>query len=177
MLWCLILPMLTLPRFAFSIALLVSLFFPRPAAANNEPHVVHVFVALADNAHQGIVPVPAKLGRGNDPVGNLYWGAAFGVKTYSRSNLDWKLISAGRPPDPHILERCIFQSRSHNVFLVADAYSGQYIREAVTDFLKAAAGFNAAQASFESDGAEQSIPIAGSADLVVYVGHDAFMDF
>ncbi len=178
---CLTLPMLTLPRLAFSIALLASLFLPRPAAANDDPRVVHVFVALADNAHQGIVSVPAKLGRGDDPVGNLYWGAAFGVKTYFRSSPDWKLISAGRPQDPktgpHILERCIFQSRSRNVFLVADAYSGEYIREAVTDFLKAAAGFNSARASFDDNGAQNSIPIGGSADLVVYVGHDAFMDF
>jgi hypothetical protein len=43
--------------------------------------------------------------------------------------------------------------------------------------LRAAAGFNAARASFDDNGAEKSIPIAGSADLVVYVGHDAFMDF
>src|SRR6202050_4229806 len=166
-----------LRRAAFSISLLAYLLLPHTVGANNDPRVVHVFVALADNAHQGIVPVPAKRGRGDDPVGNLYWGAAFGVKTYFRSNPDWKLISAGRPQDPHVLERCIFQNRSYNVFLVADAYSGQYIREAVSDFLKAAAGFNAARASFEDGGAQKSIPISGSADLVVYVGHDAFMDF
>ena len=38
------------------------------------PRIVHVFVALADNVNQGIVPVPAKLGNGEDPVHNLYWG-------------------------------------------------------------------------------------------------------
>lgn len=38
------------------------------------PRIIHVFVALADNVNQGIVPVPAKLGNGEDPVHNLYWG-------------------------------------------------------------------------------------------------------
>ena len=41
-------------------------------------------VALADNDHQGIVPVPRQLGDGDDPANNLYWGARYGVKTYFR---------------------------------------------------------------------------------------------
>src|SRR5213596_1995295 len=36
--------------------------------------VAHVLVALADNKYQGIVPVPAAIGNGDDPVRNLYWG-------------------------------------------------------------------------------------------------------
>ena len=43
---------------------------------------VHVFVALADNQSQGIVPVPAKIGNGEDPENNLYWGSAYGIKTF-----------------------------------------------------------------------------------------------
>ena len=43
---------------------------------------IHVFVALCDNKYQGIVPVPAKIGNGQDAATNLYWGAAFGVKTF-----------------------------------------------------------------------------------------------
>jgi hypothetical protein len=35
--------------------------------------VVHIFVALADHQHQGIVPAPAALGNGGDPIHNLYW--------------------------------------------------------------------------------------------------------
>lgn len=51
---------------------------------------LHVIVALVDNAFQGIVPVPAKIGNGDDAFNNLYWGAAFGVKTFfnSRAGLD-----------------------------------------------------------------------------------------
>ena len=47
------------------------------------PVVVHVVVALCDNEHQGIVPVPATLGNGQDPRNNLYWGALYGVRTQS----------------------------------------------------------------------------------------------
>ncbi|MBS1655648.1 MAG: hypothetical protein JSU05_12430, partial [Bacteroidetes bacterium] len=38
---------------------------------------IHVFVALCDNKYQGIVPVPAKIGNGQDPANNLYWGCSF----------------------------------------------------------------------------------------------------
>jgi hypothetical protein len=66
--------------------------FPVAAFAGTPARVVHVFVALADNQHQGIVPVPALLGNGADPAHNLYWGAAFGVKTYFKNNAEWELL-------------------------------------------------------------------------------------
>lgn len=43
---------------------------------------IGVFVALADNASQGIVPVPAAIGNGDDPGRNLYWGTAEGFHQY-----------------------------------------------------------------------------------------------
>ena len=58
---------------------LLLLALPLSAA---EPFVVHVSVALCDNASQGIVPVPAAIGDGNAPRTNLYWGASLGVKTW-----------------------------------------------------------------------------------------------
>ena len=39
---------------------------------NAETKIIHVFVALCDNDSQGIVPVPKKIGNGNDPDNNLY---------------------------------------------------------------------------------------------------------
>src|SRR5579864_1418535 len=59
-------------------------------AHGQEPglRTVHVFVALADNQHQGIVPVPAKLGNGEDAERNLYWGSAYGVKTFFSRSAD-----------------------------------------------------------------------------------------
>ncbi len=44
--------------------------------------VIHTLVGLCDNIHQGIVPVSESLGNGQDPKSNLYWGAAYGIKTY-----------------------------------------------------------------------------------------------
>jgi hypothetical protein len=139
------------------------------------PHrVVHVFVALADNQHQGIVPVPARLGDGEVPAANLYWGAAFGVRTFFRSSADWVLVSAGRGPKTAILERCVFKNRNADVYLVADAYEGSKIREAVADFLAAAAGLNDEAVSIK--GGDTALA-GGASDLIAYVGHDAFMDF
>jgi len=40
---------------------------------NTSFKTIHVFVALCDNVNQGIVPVSAKLGNGQDIKGNLYW--------------------------------------------------------------------------------------------------------
>lgn len=139
---------------------------------------VHVFVALADNQNQGIVPVPARLGNGQNAATNLYWGAAYGVKSYFKSSADWELISCQSAPREPILERCVFRQSSSQTYLVADAYDGARIRDAVVDFLSSSAGVREESVSIGSDfAARESIAIAGKADLVVYVGHDALMDF
>ena len=137
--------------------------------------VVHVFVALADNKHQGIVPVPANLGNGQDPANNLYWGAAFGVKTFFKKSSEWKTLSCATGPSRFVLERCIFRRRDTDGYLVADAYDGARIREAIQDFLNAAAG--ATSPSIRT-GENETIPdTLRDADLVAYVGHDGLMDF
>jgi len=134
-------------------------------------------VALADNQHQGIVPVPASLGNGLDPARNLYWGAAFGIKAFFKASNDWTLLSASYGPKDTILERCVFKHRKSDTYLVADAYEGSAIRDAVTDFLYAAAGVDSKTISITTGPEEIKIPVNGGADLVAYVGHDAFMDF
>ena len=151
--------------------------FATPSVAESSPRVVHVFVALADNQHQGIIPVPPALGNGRDPQHNLYWGAAYGVKTYFKASEDWGLAWSGRGAQDAILKRCVFKSSKNDVYLVADAYEGSQIKLAVTDFLSAAAGIAKQRLSLKMRSGEVSIAIAGDADLVVYVGHDAFMDF
>jgi hypothetical protein len=83
--------------------------------------VAHVIVALADNKYQGIVPVPAAIGNGDDPAHNLYWGAGYGVRTYFQRSGDWQVVgkcAAGKGP---VLERCVFHNRHQDVFVVADA--------------------------------------------------------
>src|SRR5882757_10428730 len=72
---------------------------PNPAA-----RTVHVFVALADNLNQGIVPVPPRLGNGLDPAHSLYWGAAAGVKTFFTRSSDWTVINCGEGPKPQVME-------------------------------------------------------------------------
>ncbi len=132
---------------------------------------------MADNQHQGIVPVPEKLGNGADPARNLYWGAAFGVKTYFKASDDWSLVWSGRGPKSSILERCVFKHKKSDVYLIADAYQGSEIRNAVTDFLSSAAGLNSQTLSLKTGAMDVAVPAGGNSDLVVYVGHDAFMDF
>jgi hypothetical protein len=167
----------TIPSRWIALALCVLSSFAIPSVAKSSPRIVHVFVALADNQHQGIIPVPPALGNGKDPQRNLYWGAAYGVKTYFRASQDWELVWSGRGAKDAILERCVFKSRQNDVYLVADAYEGSQIKLAVTDFLSAAAGVAKEKASLKTGSEEVSIAIAGDANLVVYIGHDAFMDF
>jgi hypothetical protein len=158
-------------------ALLAAFLLASARETHAIPRIVHVFVALADNQHQGIVPVPAALGNGSDPARNLYWGAAFGVKTYFKASKDWQLLWSGQTGKDAILERCVFKSRKDDTYLVADAYEGSQIKLAVTDFLSAAAGIAKEQFSKQTASGNVSFSIAGEADLIVYVGHDAFMDF
>lgn len=138
---------------------------------------VHVFVALADNDHQGIVPVARVLGNGEDAQRNLYWGSAFGMKTFFSRSSDWDRVTCTEKPKAEILERCVFKYRTAKVYLVADAYRGIEIKQAVLDFLDSAAGGGAETLSVESDSGALKLPIGGAANLVVYIGHDGLMDF
>jgi hypothetical protein len=138
---------------------------------------VHVFVALADNQHQGIIPVPAKLGNGEDAERNLYWGSAYGVKTFFTRSGDWERIVCTEHPKTEILERCVFKHRTGNVYIVADAYRGIEIRQAILDFLDSAAGDGAETLSLPAASGGRTLPIRGGANLVAYLGHDGLMDF
>ena len=142
-------------------------------ATLNAVPVIHVFVALADNLNQGIVPVSASLGNGDNAATNLYWGAAFGVKTFFSKNKDWQLISVTPNPRASILERCIFKHRRVSLLLVADAYRGKEISQTTWDFLEAAAGKPGEQLKV----GDLQFHTAGSADLVAYIGHNGLMDF
>jgi hypothetical protein len=155
-------------------AFLCTSFF---AASQSVPvRTVHVFVALADNQHQGIIPVPPRLGNGLDAEHNLYWGAAAGVKTFFARSPDWKLIQCVPKPKMQVLERCVFKHREAEVYLVADAYRGDEIRQAILDFFNAAAG--ATQESIPLPPSHVSnLAVYGAADMVAYIGHDGLMDF
>jgi hypothetical protein len=149
-------------------------------AKQNSGKLIHVLVALCDNQFQGIVPVPPKIGNGDDPANNLYWGAAFGVKTFFKRASDWRLLaSTPNPPNSsgEILERLVFKHQTKNVFLVADAYRGREIKLCTKDFFDFAAGRSTRTIRVKAGTNETDLHIGGSADLLAYVGHDGLMDF
>ncbi len=135
------------------------LFACNIAAAGEPFGSIEVFVALADNKHQGIVPVPDSIGNGDDPGRNLYWGAMYGLKTMMSRDSAWKLAGCEKTKTGPILETCRY--RRDGLTLVAYAYQGREIKKAVYDFLDAAAG-------------RGNIP---KPKLVVYVGHNGLMEF
>jgi hypothetical protein len=153
--------------------ILFASFLTGSAAAQERVRTIHVFVALCDNEHQGIAPVPKELGKGDDPAHNLHWGAAYGVKTFLSKSQDWTLVKTEKNPSQEVLERIVFKHKKTRAYLVADAYRGDQIRKAVADLLDASAGNN--PATLELD--KERLGLCGAADLVVYVGHNGLMDF
>lgn len=127
-------------------------------AAAGKPLVAHVIVCLADNQHQGIVPVKPKLGNGQDPKNNLYWGALYGVKTHMLK-AGWKRVDDKTPLEKGMLDRIVLHQKIKGIDarVVAEAWDGREIKKATLRFLDLAA--------------------EGKAHLVVYVGHDGLMDF
>jgi hypothetical protein len=113
------------------------------------------------------------LGNGDNAATNLYWGAAFGIRTFFTRNKDWELISVTPNPSTRILERCIFKHRRDSMLLVADAYRGKEISQTIWDFLEAAAGKPGEQLK----AGDVQFYTGGSADLVAYIGHNGLMDF
>ncbi len=146
---------------------------PEIQKIKNPGRVVHVLVALCDNENQGIVPVPAFLGNGEDPAKNLYWGAAFGVKTFFSRSKNWVKLAQIDNPKENVLERIVFKHTTQNVYLVADAYRGSKMRETIDDFFSAVSGAKRENVQVKSE----LLQISGSADVVAFVGHNGLMDF
>jgi hypothetical protein len=143
------------------------------AKIQNPGKVIHVLVALCDNENQGIVPVPAFLGNGEDPQKNLYWGAAFGVKTFFSKSANWTKLAEINNPKENVLQRIVFKHKTQNVYLVADAYRGSKMRETIDDFFSATAGAKRENVVLQ----DLTLQILGSAKLIAFVGHNGLMDF
>lgn len=150
--------------------------------AAGKPIVAHVVVALCDNEHQGIVPVPKQLGNGRDPRTNLYWGALYGVRTHFAKH-GWQRLAAAKPDDARVLERSVFVSeirrgeRSVPVYVVADAWDGERIEPAIRAFLEMSAGRAGSRVAVKRGDTEVAFAAGGGAQLVAFVGHDGLMDF
>lgn len=158
--------------------LTIAVLFTGPAAlATDAPRVIHAFVALADNQYQGIIPVPARIGRGDDPANNLYWGCDEALPCILRQAKGWQQVKREANPTSAVLERLIFWNAEHGAALIADAYRGQEIRQAITDFLIAAAGNHRQRLKVTLNRKDMELPTGGAADLVAYLGHDGLMDF
>ena len=149
--------------------------FEKKIAAKKNAGVktIHVFVALCDNKYQGIVPVAENIGNGQNAATNLYWGAAYGVKTFFNKSNEWKLIETKKDPAQHIPERLLFKHKRKNIYLLADAYDGQYIKQTTIDFLLACSGKGMTMIKH----GDTEIPFGGASDILAYVGHDGLMDF
>jgi len=133
---------------------------------------IHVYVALCDNVNQGIVPVPEKIGNGQDPMNNLYWGCAYGIKTFFKKSIEWRLLKTQKM-NGIILERLIFKHATKNYYLVAEAYDGKYIKTSTINFLASCAGQKKDTLHIN----KTIIGIHGNAKLLSYIGHDGLMDF
>ncbi|MBL9129882.1 MAG: hypothetical protein JNG86_01690 [Verrucomicrobiaceae bacterium] len=99
-----------------------------------ETQRVHVFVALADNEHQGIAKVPPKIGNGDDAANNLYWGTTDGFKSVFGRSKAWKLEKMEEHPSPQVLERRSYRHTSKDCVLVAEAWRGKNIRQCLEAF-------------------------------------------
>lgn len=144
-----------------SICLFILLFFTllRPCIAATPATHIHVIVSLVDNASQGIEPVPAKIGNGDDPHSNLYWGALYGVKTFLSKADGWRKLGCEQAINDTILERCEFAWKD-KLTVTADAYRGRRIDQAMLDFMQQAA----------------TPPDPATREMVVFIGHDGLMD-
>jgi hypothetical protein len=148
-----------------------------PTFGQNSTKTIHVFVALCDNEHQSIVPVSPRLGKGDDPANNLYWGALYGVKTFFKMSDDWKVLSSENHPKEPVLERYVFKYKREDAYLVADAYRGSEIKSAITDFLDSVFRENREVISVKDGSKNLRLEIGGGSSLVAYVGHNGLMDF
>ena len=135
-------------------ALIFALLLAPLAAAETR---IAVFVGLCDNATQGIIKVGAKIGDGDKPADNLYWGCTDGLKSHFKASKRWKLEkSETTTGDDRILERMTFRHVSGNAVLVAEAWRGSKLKECYEACEKAM--------------------LSGENDLVAFIGHNVLMD-
>ena len=119
---------------------------------------IGVFVALADNATQGIVPVPAAIGNGDDPDRNLYWGTAEGLRGVFDRSKEWTPAEKDdSPADSDIVRIRAYRHAKTGAVLKAKAYRGAAIKRCIQDF--------------------ESAIQTGAFDMVVFIGHNGLMDF
>lgn len=127
------------------------------ASAGAEEKRIAVFVGLCDNATQGIVKVGAKIGDGDKPDDNLYWGCSDGLKSFFKASRRWKLEKRETATgDERILERLTFRHVSAKAVLVAEAWRGSNLKDCYV--------------------ASEKAMLTGENQLVAFIGHNVLMD-
>ena len=94
-----------------------ALFFVLATAKADDPKSVRLFVALCDNESQGIVPVPEKIGDGDVPDANLYWGCSDGFGSFFKRSTRWKVKALEEDVSPKILRRMSLSHMAGDVHL------------------------------------------------------------
>lgn len=152
---------------------------PKPPTESGRTFkVIHVYVALCDNDSQGIAPVPAKIGNGNDPANNLYWGCTDGARSYFSKSKLWKRLSVSKPGErPDILERLVFQHKRTRAILVVDAWKGSSIQPCIDEFCQSAAGQRYQSLNIKDGDRTYTINLEGGADFLTFIGHNGLMEF
>lgn len=125
------------------------------AQAQGAEKSVRVFIALCDNKSQGIIPVGEKIGNGDNPDANLYWGCSESFGAYFKASKEWRMAENTAEVTEPVLRRMVLKSKE--VQMTAEAYRGSAIRKCIEDFERAAA--------------------SGENDLVAFIGHNGLMDF
>ncbi len=154
-----------LRRVSLFALILVSVSLRAEAQTDEQPKRIHVIVALCDNATQGIQPVGKRIGDGDKPDDNLYWGCSDGLREWFKKSANWTLEKTERAdlakdPDAKILRILTFKHRSGAAILIAEAWRGRNIREATLSYF------------------DKLIDSSDTApDFVAYIGHNGLMDF
>jgi hypothetical protein len=137
--------------------LLSILFISTTILTQAAPKQVRVFVSLCDNKTQGIMPVGEKIGNGDDPESNLYWGCTDGFGSFFRNSSRWKVTASDKDVSAEILRRLTLRHTKADIDLVADVYRGSEMKQCIKDFEEAAC--------------------SNKFDLVAFIGHNGLMDF
>lgn len=120
---------------------------------------VALFVALCDNEHQGIAPVPSAIGDGENPERNLYWGCGDAVpRLLRRAENKWKIQHVDDwldKPEP-VLRTIVCTRVDETLTLTAFAWRGDAMSECLRAFEKAL--------------------VSGKYELVAFIGHNGLMD-
>lgn len=148
------------------------------------PIIVTVHVCLCDN-RQGIVPVSAALGDGDNPATNLYWGAMYGVRVFLGKAARWTL--AAEPAGTgDVLRQAVFtcrlpagaawggatSGRAVEVVLVARAWRGLAMEACLSAFARDVLTAEALEVRLP-DG--RVVAAGGAGHVVGFVGHNGLM--